>query len=97
MLLHTNVETALFPSQIRKQYYLIEKIVRLAQKQYVEIFSNSLFSTDFVEYELIYKNETLQISVRQLDTNSVPVQYLDVTNLSFYGLCQVLNQIDLID
>jgi hypothetical protein len=97
MYLHSNIETSHYPAQIRKQYYLIEKIVRFAQKQHIEIFSNSFFSTDFVEYELIYKNGILQISVRQLDTNSVPVEYYDVTGLSFFGLCQVLNQIDLID
>lgn len=97
MLLHSNIETSHYPAQIRKQYYLIEKIVRLAQKKYIEIFSNSCFATDFVEYELIYKNEILQISVRQLDTNSVPVEYHNVTDLSFFGLCKVLNHIELID
>lgn len=97
MYLHSNVETASYPAQIRKQYYLIEKIIRLAQKQFIEIFSNSLFSTDFVEYELIYKNNILQISVRQLDTNSVPVEYHDVTNLTFFELSLTLKNIELID
>lgn len=97
MYLHSNIETSHYPAQIRKQYYLIEKIVRLAQKQHVEIFTNSCFSTDFVEYELIYRNNVLQISVRCLDSISVPVEYYDLTNLSFFELCAILKQIELID
>lgn len=97
MLLHTNIEISHYPAQIRKQYYLIERIVRLAQKQYVEIFTNSFFATDFVEYELVYGNNVLQISVRCLDSISVPVEYYDLTGLSFFELCAILKQIELID
>lgn len=98
MLLHENTDTVNFPSKIRGQIYAVEKLVRLGQRFGVQIYTNCLYESDFLEWVVNYDQNIgeLQIIMRCLDSISVPLEYHNITNLSISQLATKLAEIELI-
>lgn len=68
MLLNENIDTANFPSHIRRKIYEIEKLVRLGQRSAIQVYTNCLYESDFLQWEVFYnpKKDELYIIVRSL-------------------------------
>ena len=98
MLLHENTDTVNFPSKIRGQIYAVEKLVRLGQRFGVQIYTNCLYESDFLEWVVNYDQNIgeLQIIMRCLDSISVPLEYYNITDLTLSQLATKLAEIELI-
>jgi len=98
MLLHENIDTMGFPAKIRGQIYAVEKLVRLGERFGVQIYTNCLYESDFLEWVVNYDQNTgeLHIIMRCLDSISVPLEYHNITDLTLSQLAAKLAEIELI-
>ena len=107
MLLHENTDVANFPPYIRRKIYEVEKLVRLGQRLGVQVYTNCLYESDFLEWVVSYdqKNDELYIILRSLDSISVPwgvkankkrVEKYEIHNLTLSQLAVKLAELELI-
>lgn len=98
MLLHENTDTANFPPYIRRKIYEVEKLVRLGQRLGVQVYTNCLYESDFLQWAVSYdkQNDELYIILRSLDSISVPVEKYEIHNLTLSQLAVKLAELELI-
>lgn len=98
MLLHENTDTANFPVSIRRQIYAVERLVRLGQKQGVQVYTNCFYESDFLQWVVSYdkQNDELYIILSSLDSISVPIEKYEIHNLTLSELAVKLAEIELI-
>ena len=98
MLLHENTDVANFPPYIRRKIYEVEKLVRLGQRLGVQVYTNCLYESDFLEWVVSYdqKNDELYIILRSLDSISVPIEKYEIHNLTLSQLAVKLAELELI-
>ena len=96
--LHEDTDTANFPSKIRRQIYAVEKLVRLGERFGVQIYTNCLYESDFLEWVVNYDQNAkeLHVIVRCLDSISVLLEYHNITDLTLSQLAAKLAEIELI-
>lgn len=98
MLLHENIDTANFPPYIRRKIYEVEKLVRLGQRSDIQVYTNCLYESDFLQWQVSYnpQKDELYIIIRSLDSISVPVEKHGIANLTLSQLAAKLAQLELI-
>jgi hypothetical protein len=98
MLLHENTDTANYPPYIRRKIYEVEKLVRLGQRLGVQVYTNCLYESDFLQWVVSYdqQNDELFIILRSLDSISVPVEKYEIHNLTLSQLAAKLAELELI-
>jgi len=98
MLLHENTDAANFPPYIRRKIYEVEKLVRLGQRLGVQVYTNCLYESDFLQWVVSYdrQNDELHIILRSLDSISVPVEKYEIHNLTLSQLAVKLAELELI-
>lgn len=98
MLLHENIDTENFPPYIRRKIYEIEKLVRLGQRLAIQVYTNCLYESDFLQWEVSYnpQKDELYIIIRSLDSITVPSEKHQVGNLTLSQLAAKLAQLELI-
>lgn len=99
MLLYKNTDTANFPPYIRRKIYEVEKLVRLGQRLGVQVYTNCLYESDFLQWVVSYdqQNDELFIILRSLDSISVPVEKYEINNLTLSQLAAKLAELELIN
>lgn len=59
MLLHENTDTANFPPYICRKIYEVEKLVRLGQRLGVQVYTNCLYESDFLQWVVSYDKKKM--------------------------------------